>query len=278
MADVLESYEPRFRAVLQAFNECDFAAGQSQVKDLGTCFARRRETLVPDDEEGLADAFILDTFLDLLAAYGGFWEAVLAARFSASWVRLQDALDLLRLIKRLSGLDAPFFENQLLALEKAYPYSLFASVGMTVSWFRCSLCGEDIDSSDCPHVRGQLYAGKMAQAIAQDIAELGEISLVTNPEDKRCVISHEDTSEHFGLVAYIADGVKSQAVRISDIMDVRFVKRLVPVPEIDAAPDARCPCGSGVAFGSCCAPKDVVETDHVEIIVEEILIQGAADA
>ena len=277
MADVLESYEPRASAVLQAFDDDDFAQGQSQINDLRADFSKSKETLAPDDEDGLADAFVVDRFLDLMAAYGEFWEAVLAGRFSASWVHLQDALDLLRLIKRLSGLVPPFFENQLLALEKAYPYSIFASVGMTVSRYECTLCGEDIDSSDCPHIRGQLYAGKMAQGIAQDIAEFGEVSLVTNPEDKRCVISYEDASEHFRLVAYIADGVRSRAVRISDIRDVRFVKRLVPVAEIDAALDEPCPCGSGSAFGSCCSSKDVVETDHVEIIVEEILIPGAAD-
>lgn len=269
LVGVLESHEPRFRTVLRAFNDGLFKDGQSQVSDLRAYFSGCRESLAEDDQEGLADAFVMDRILDLLSAYGEFWEAVLTGRFSASWGRLQDALDLLRVIKRFSGLDASFFENQLLALESAYPYTLFASVGMTVSWFRCSLCGRDIDSTDCPHMRGELYAGKMAQAIAQDIAELSEVSLVTNPEDKRCVISYEDTSEQFRLVAYIAGLVTSGAARISDVCGVRFVKRPVPTAEVEAAPDAPCLCGSGIAFGLCCVSKEVVETNHVEILIEE---------
>ena len=113
--------------------------------------------------------FVLDAYADFLSAYADLWEELAKETFGESWNSLQEALGLLRVIKRFSDIDVSFFERQLLELEQAYPYGVFASVGMLVERFDCSICGLDIDSDGCPHRRGQLYRGVMAYGIVRNI-------------------------------------------------------------------------------------------------------------
>ena len=196
--------------VLALIGEGRFEDGYRVLDGLDNRVAVQKGCPAADDERGLADFFVMARYLDLLRSYGELWAAIQRGEFSASWGYLQDALDLLRIIKRFSTLDVEFFENQLLELEQAYPYKLFASAGMTVSWFKCSVCDLDIDSDDCPHRRGDLYMGEMVRAIAQEITEFDHMSLVTDPEDKRCVVLYEDTAPQFRRVAYIADLIRSR--------------------------------------------------------------------
>ena len=71
-----------------------------------------------------------------------------------------------------------------------FPKMMFSSVGGIIKISKCSICGNDYD--DCDHIKGKLYMGKMCSRIIKEM-DLEEISLVENPEDKRCrIISTSD--------------------------------------------------------------------------------------
>jgi hypothetical protein len=273
-----EDLKPRLRAVLASINARRFEQGRDLVSDLRTTLASARElvTVEVENDDHLADLFVLDRYVELCSIYGALWQSIIQQRFSASWNALQDALDSLRLIKRFSQIDVLFFEDQLLALEQAYPYKVFFSVGMTVKMFECSLCGKDIDSEACLHRRGHLYSGEMAYGIARAVAELDHVSVVTRPEDKRCVASFEDTAEQFGLIRYVSELTASGQLRISDFTRLHFSKRIVRNPHyVKVGRNCPCFCGSGKKFKRCCISKEVLEGDHAEVVAEARNIEQA---
>lgn len=213
------------------------------------------------------DLYVLDRCIDFLAAYARIWRLIAQSQFTASWDALQDALDLLRLIKRFSAIDISFFENQLTELERAYPYNVFFSIGAVVGWFECSLCGRDIDSLDCPHRRGHLYRGKMAQAMAKNVVRLDHVAMVEQPQDKRCVVSYENSAPHFSVVRMIGQLIVSGTMQISRFERLAFSKRKFRNPDyIPLGRNDRCYCGSGAKFKRCCTGKAYEEREHVDIV------------
>jgi hypothetical protein len=257
------------KSVLLAFNDHDFPKGQEIVSEMRKVIVEERETLTEADEVYLNELYVLDRYVDFLRVYGGLWEKVLKQQFAASWCSLQDALDLLRLIKRFSQIDISFFESQLTELEQLYPYNVFFSVGMVVEGLECSLCGFDIDSDECLHMRGHLYVGRMATAIVQKCVRFDHASLVTHPANKRCVVQYEDTGKQFNVIRYLSNLIASNRCKISDLWSLRFSKRRLPNPEYrKLGRNERCFCGSGRKFKKCCMANDYVEEDHVEIIAQ----------
>lgn len=217
------------------------------------------------------DLFVLNCYIDFLESYADLWAKIIQEKYSSSWTSLQDAFDCLRLVRKFSSIDISLFEDQLIELEKAYPYNVFMSVGMTVEMFECSICGLDIDSPTCMHRRGELYRGRMAVAIARNITNLDHVSLVEDPEDKRCVITYEDGSSVFDVVRYIANLLKSRQMSVSQFGTLAFSKRTLPNPEYrKLGRNSSCFCGSGKKFKRCCLGKAYVEQDHVDIVPRKL--------
>jgi hypothetical protein len=226
-----------------------------------------RQEAPADSEQFHNDIFVLRRWVDLITSYGTLWQRISLGQFSDSWSSLQDCLDLLRTIKRFSEINVSFFEDQLLELEAGYPYGVFASVGMLIERFDCSICGEDIDSDKCPHMRGELYQGEMAAAVAHNITRVDHVSLVLEPEDKRCVVQYDDASDHFKLLRALADLINRGECQPREFSRLeRSTKRF-------ANPDYRrlgrndlCFCGSSQKFKKCCIDRSHVEKPHVDIV------------
>ena len=218
-----------------------------------------------ENEDVLNEFYVLDAFGDIFKHYVQYWKQIIEQEFANSWITLQDALDCLRLIKKFSNPTKyyvyNFFENQFIELEKIYPYRVFASVGMVVGHFECSICGKDIDSRECPHVQGDLYMGKMACGIARDIKEIDHISLVSNPEDKRCVLTLQDDSTTFNILRYLLALIQKNEICPLTFYKADFTKEEIPV--IKQGRNEPCQCGSGMKFKKCCMDKTSRENNNV---------------
>lgn len=227
-------------------------------------------------DELLNDLYVLDGYLDFFARYGLLWKHLANQEFSKSWDTLQGTLDALRFIRKFSTIDISEFEDQLLELEKSYPYNIFFSIGAAVEGFECSICGQDMDSFDCPHRKGQLYRGRMAYGIARNLTNFDHVAMVDKPEDKRCVVKYEDTSEQFSLVRFIAQLLLSRKMKVSEFGILIFSKRDIPNPEYrKLGRNAICYCGSGKKFKTCCVSKAYIESDHVDVVQHPIVIERA---
>jgi hypothetical protein len=264
-SELFQGLKVKAKIVLSAFNDHDFLRGQETIAEMRKVVAEERETEA--DEAYLNDLYVLDKYVSFLETYGDLWQKILNQQFADSWCSLQDALGLLRLLKRFSRIDISFFESQLTELEQTYPYNVFFSSGMVVAGLDCSICGFDIDSKDCVHMRGHLYRGKMATAVVQKIVRFDHVGLVTHPADKKCVVKYEDTDEQFKVIRYVSNLVVSNRCQISDSWSLQFSKRRLRNPEFrKLGRNEPCFCGSGRKFKKCCMTKDYVEEDQVDII------------
>lgn len=190
--ELFNTLKPLVRNSLVAFNKQRFFDGQEILSEIRTRLELAKSSSAISSDNYLNDLWVIDRYVDFLSKYGLTWESIIDQPFSDSWCSLQDSLDLLRLVKKFSNINIHFFEDQLVELEGIYPYTVFLSIGMTVESFECSICGADINSQECLHIRGDLYGGVMAHAIARNIVQPNHLAMVSNPEDKRCVVSYND--------------------------------------------------------------------------------------
>lgn len=225
-------------------------------------------------EEILNEIFILEKFAQLFLEYGRMWLEISQSNFSESWVCLQNAFDLIRIIRRFSGLNVSAIENQLYALESAYPYNIFFSVGAVVEQFDCSICGQDIDSFECIHRKGELYRGEIAYGIARNISHFDHVAMVEHPADKRCVISYPNDAPQFSVVRYLAGLVSTKKILISKFGGISWQKIKTPNPDhLYLRRNDLCYCQSGRKFKKCCIANDYIERDHAEIFSANSIIQ-----
>lgn len=227
-------------------------------------------------DEVLNELYVLRAIPNILEYYSKYWESITESRLKESWQHLQDCISCLRLLKQFSPKESitivDFFEGQLIELEKLYPYKMFASVGMLVDSFECSICGHDIDSLECDHVRGELYRGKMAVAVAKGIKQLNHVALVSNPADKRCVIDYDEDSNAFKAVKYLNSLTTDMKLLPADFDRVEIVPRLFPnEPYVKLSRNEICFCGSGKKFKKCCIDNKYHEGEHFEIIAKKTI-------
>lgn len=273
---------PSIRKVVNFLNNLKFRESKEEVGHLKNEFTISKKECHSNQNEVLNEFYVLGKYIDMLSSYSNLWEKIVNREFASSWDSLQDALDLLRTVKKFSNKNAnqviDFFENQLQELEKLYPYNIFFSTGITVEWFECSVCGKDIDSFDCLHAIGELYQGKMAYGVARNIIEIDHISVVRHPEDKRCVVQYNNNEDQFKVVHFLSKLLLSGKIKLSDFGELRFSKKRIKNPDFQKlGRNYPCYCGSGKKFKKCCISQEFTNGDHVDIITKPTSIDEIID-
>jgi len=271
-----EVKELAISCLLQAENFA-FSRAETSVQAMHDLIDKKslEQKAASDDE--LNDLYLLHLYADLILSHIAFWQNILDGKFSASWGKLQDILDILRILKRFSSINLDQSEYRALELEKLYPYRIFFSIGAVAEKYECSICQLDMHSDDCPHIKGQLYRGQMARAIARKITEVDHLAMVDHPEDKRCVVVYPDDGEEFKLVRHLATLVSTRKLSILGFRRVEFSKIMRQNPDFQKiSRNAPCFCKSGKKFKFCCISKKYIEGDHVDIVGHPPL-KGRAD-
>jgi hypothetical protein len=268
--------------LLQEINGMNFLKSLAHVKQLSDNLALVRSSVSSTEEAYLNDLYVLDKYAGFFRAYNMLWENIYGKHFhTAAWEALQNALSMLRVIKRFSSIDVACFESQLTEIEKLFPYKVFSSIGFLVERFKCSVCGDNIDSLNCPHRCGYLYHGEMAHAVADgETFRIDHIAMVENPRDKRCVVWLADgsSSEAFQALHFLSDKLISGEVKPLDISHLAFSKRTRQNPQwIKLGRNDHCFCGSGKKFKKCCQSKRNIETDHVAFNITSGYIHASGD-
>jgi hypothetical protein len=259
--------------ILKSINNCDFnlAINQSDTVLKNLCYLKNNSTV----ENVKNDIFISEQFIKLLSCVAKYWLSITNQEFSNSWLVLQDVLDYLRSIKKFHkkrNLTVNFIEKQFVALESSYPYRLFSSVGIVVDYYKCSVCGLDIDSFECTHLKGELYNGDIAYGIANEILHFDHCALVENPLDKRCAIAIEDNSEQFGVQRSLSEYVNKGRLLPFNFKNIEVISYKKNNPDyIDLPRNSRCYCGSNIKFKKCCITKKMVDHNHYKFIHGELI-------
>ncbi len=229
------------------------------------------------DECKKNNVFLFEQIFKLLRSHSQYWELIVNGNFSKSWNKLQDCLDYVRTIKKFSSKESPlisFYEKQLIALEKTYPYTIFFSVGIVVDTYICSLCGLDIDSLDCPHIAGELYAGEIACEIVQgENVHLDHVAITEHPKDKRCVLNaYEDDAPQFGIQLKLSEYIKTDKIKPLGFQEISKISYKMKNPKYKKLNrNSTCFCGSNKKFKNCCIHNQLVNTVHFEFIAHDKL-------
>lgn len=105
------------------------------------------------------------------------WNHLITAQYAA-----RTAIQAHSVANHLEG-----YINHLHTLEVVlFPPQGFFSPGMIVEKSKCSICGKEY--GECDHIVGKPYMGEMCSRIIEEVKELQEISLVTEPANKRARI------------------------------------------------------------------------------------------
>jgi hypothetical protein len=116
------------------------------------------------------------------------WVLLKEDRPAEAWDKLADAQADFEIAQRI--LFDPVTDDlllHLLSVEKAvFPPQTFFSTAFTYPEAFCSICGQRY--GDCDHIKGRIYMGQICRRKIPR-SEVREVSIVLNPEDKRCRIA-----------------------------------------------------------------------------------------
>ena len=261
---------PEIKNLLQSLNDLDFDSSDGIIEELTNKLDSCRETISDDNESILNEFFVLSCYIYLFKSYTDMWLRIVDGQFSTSWGCLQDSLDGLRTVKKFAftknSKTIDFLEFQLTQLERLYPYNIFTSIGAFFKRIECNICGRDMDTPECIHLKGELYNGEMAYGIVHEISP-DHLSLVENPADKRCVFSFDDNSEQFKPVRFLSELIREKKLVITQFGELKYSKRRVKNEEFKRiGRNELCFCGSGKKFKHCCISKEYIEGTHIDIL------------
>lgn len=249
----------------------DFSEPYREYKECEKIFDEVLKVAKQQNNEVFANSqYVIRKYFLLFCNLSVYFELLKEKRYKSSWDKLQDCIDLAKMVGSYIEIENRLEITDVLRLlssyETLYPYSAFASSEYIVSKSHCSICNQSMLSLSCPHIKGKLYWGEVAIEIIDEIKTFQAVALVSHPEDKRCVIELSDDNrtevEKFKRIDQFLELNQPflQDFSIKKIFenrmrdDIKIVGRNEP-----------CPCGSGVKFKKCCG-KDLYYKHERNII------------
>ena len=200
-------------------------------------------------EELANEVYVSRIYFDSLCRLSKFLCVLESGDYRRSWDSLQDCIvsvkHVSRFLDRGRRLDLGDILRLLEEYESLYPFKLFYSSEYVISKSHCSICGQSMQSLSCCHRRGCLYFGTEATEVVDEVSRLQAICLVSNPEDKKCVLEladDKDDGKYTKLENYLAFGFPP--LRHFKIREEKEGFVLVGRNEL-------CPCGSGLKYKKC---------------------------
>lgn len=229
---------------------------------------------VLQDEETTANAlWVVQKFLDFVKSYSLFWSHLWTGQYKDAWMKLQDASDNLRMVRKFTA-DQTFlcvnrFDQQLKQLEKLFPYDVFMSTEMIIQHQTCSICGNNPLDPQCDHMPGQLYGGKYCYLVAGDM-EVRNVALISDPIDKRQVIDVLDEGQTEEQKYHILTEFTRDRTNPYLMFSYQEAEEETPLSEYgDIGRNDPCPCNSGKKLKNCCLDKGFIMTPCIDIEITE---------
>lgn len=225
--------------------------------------------------EQLANStFIAKLYFHLFGNLASYFSLLRNKEYKQSWDKLQDCLDEIyeigRFVEPDKRFELSFLKKLLKEYEKLYPYKLFGSSEYIITKSECSICRKAMNSVSCPHIRGNLYWGEIAYENILEINEINAVALVTNPEDKRCVMElSDDNRTEIEKFAILDEFLKQKIYnfQLFKIKESKIFKRDKSI--IKQGANELCMCGSGRKFKKCCKEKMYYEHHRFQVFLQE---------
>lgn len=196
MDEKIEAFQKEFSKIT---DECQRFCFMSRAKELQleACeklsnFRKEASTLkkqmVAVTDEDSANAMLsFERTIDALIDELKMWIALKDDDPNSAWNHLINAQDAVRtaILAHHEAYCLEGYIERLHVLEQLlFPPQIFMSSSMAIESQECSICGEEY--GECNHIMGKAYTGRMCTLIIKKIKELKEVSVVSEPADKKC--------------------------------------------------------------------------------------------
>lgn len=249
----------------------DFSEPYREYKECEKIFDEVLEVAKQQNNEVFANSqYVVRKYFLLFCNLSVYFELLKEKRYKSSWDKLQDCIDLAKMvgsyIEKENRLEISKVLRLLSSYETLYPYSVFASSEYIVSKSHCSICGQSMLSLSCPHIKGKLYWGEVAVEMIDEIKTFQAVALVSHPEDKRCVIElSDDNRTEVEKFKRIDQFLELNQPFLKDFSIKKIIENRMRDDIKIVGRNERCPCGSGMKFKKCCG-KDLYYKHERNII------------
>ncbi|MBY5524295.1 hypothetical protein HFO62_33825 [Rhizobium leguminosarum] len=226
---------------------------------------RTRKSITTDSDEKNRLWFI-EAFTDGTKLYLEAYRQIRRGVYFKGWCTLEQAElafarlednpiipELIPLVERRADLIALW--------QSTFPYRYFASPGMVLKRWACSICGKHSTPVDpCGHIPNRVYAGELCYRRILDY-EPREVSIVTDPVQKYSVLQLD---YDYSVVKYVQDHLTGPFHEWSG----EWTHKRHPHKHFTDRPlDGLCPCNSKLRYSECCLPTDGVRLPHFQMVV-----------
>ena len=245
-----------FGNAFKEFESCRVAFNEIEI------FSRQN-----NDEQLANSNYVFKCYFSLFCHLMIFFNALEEKQYAKSWNFLQDCIDDVRHIGRFAEerWDITEILELLLLYESLYPYKFFASSEIVIEKSKCSICGKSMQSIECDHIIGNLYWGKLATEHVEKIKSLPAISIVTHPENKRCVLELCEESLTEAEKFKKLDDFLKLGIPFFQMFKINIQHKYIP-KGLTTERNEKCPCGSGLKFKKCCGKE--LFFNYINYIVE----------
>lgn len=158
------------------------------------------------------------------------------------------------------GLD--FIRNNVLSLQKLFPYRLFLSRESVITEEKCSICDKIINLRNrCNHKVGKLYMGELCYRIVTKM-DLKGVAIVENPEDKYALLKVPGKQYNYHdleqLKKHLQGPYDGLNVTTTMVKNPQFLK---------LGRNDICLCGSGKKYKYCCMGTKAELIRHNKIYI-----------
>lgn len=159
-----------------------------------------KQQAVQRSNEELANTFFhLQCLINAQMSSLQIWISIKDGKNQKAWNHLIDAQEyLVYAIQTSDGHDVlNEFTTKLAYVERLiFPgFPVYSSLGLIFTGGVCSICEKPIE--DCEHIEGRIYWGKVCQRIRIEKVDIDHSSVVSNPKDRRCIITEFGADDGF---------------------------------------------------------------------------------
>lgn len=216
--DIVDAIQP-FAVLVRAseFQEQSIA----KLEELTAECSKAKEKAIAEQSEDVANAYLAFEFMaTALAEEFRFYLALKADDPDSAWDHLVNAQSSSAAAMKSHAVASHLegYIHRLHALERLlFPQPTFFSTGFIVRESECSICGTEY--GECNHVKGRPYMGNLCARVMKKV-EIQEVSVVSDPADKRC-----------RMLEYTADGVTRNVFTLRVVMDKDAGQSVPAYPE-----------------------------------------------
>ena len=222
--------------------------------------AAKARAVQTGDQQTAKAAWVLETIGRAQDAFVGAFSSARDGEFKAAWDSLHRSASELSCVEQHYADDEDDFGLRHLRVhipqfQSLFPYRWGLSPAFLRKRMECSICGQRITlRSDCGHVNGEIYDGKMCIRVITE-AEFLHVALVDTPTQPYSVIELDTTRPDFLPVRYLLRALRSpwHAWAVS-----REERRAHHPLFQNLGRNERCPCASGRKYKHCCLTSETV--------------------